>query len=289
MRPVTQIFRAIASLALLASPPLAAQESAPATPATEGLAKEPAESIDPASSTESADQLQTILPADMTPDQLIQFFTLLSEDDSMETALAPLMEEMKRTGAPIENWSALGIDMLAHLEGIEGGIDKWLLRDTDEKVLTLMDFGGVAAPDLAPFQSYALRPEPVGLVAERSFASFLPGIWFEAAMQRTQIGNALCYPGYFGITLHTARPYQEWSRDEVLATATMFAMMDRLSSQNLCMIYDRTKNGEYVARAFTDEGRPLVTLDAQMTPAILMSAADLDRFLERAPSVAKGK
>jgi len=273
LKPVTQIFSAIASLALVTSAPLTAQADTPTAQASE----------------EPEDQSQAILPANMTPDQFIQFFTLLSEDDSMETALAPLMEEMKRTGDQVKGWSGLGIDILAHLEGFEGGIDKWLLRDTDKEVLTLMDFGGVAAPDLGPFRSYALRPEPVGLVAERSFASFLPGIWFEAAMQRTQIGNALCYPGYFGITLHTTRPYQQWSNDEVLATATVFAMMDRLSSQNLCMIYDRTENGEYVSRAFTDEGRPLVTLDAQMTPAVLMPATDLDSFLERAPAAANAK
>ncbi|MEM7703106.1 MAG: hypothetical protein AAF251_14295 [Pseudomonadota bacterium] len=279
MKAKTLIVAAFAALVALGGPAHAAQDG----PAMGESVEQSAETAPDADDT-PGNAPNTILPANMTPDQLIQFFTLLSVNDSMETAVGPVLEQLTQTGEPVANWTQLGIDILTDLEEREGGAAAWFLRDTDEKVLTLLDFSAQAAPDLAPFQSLALRPEPVGLVAERSFVSFIPGIWFETAFQRTEQGNALCYPGYFGITLHTIRPYAQWSQDELLATATVFALVDRLSSLDICMVYDRDENGDYTSRAFTQDGRPLVNLDAQMTPATLLPASDLNAFLQREPA-----
>ncbi|MEL6709741.1 MAG: hypothetical protein AAFP79_15810 [Pseudomonadota bacterium] len=280
MRTETLFVAVTASLMFLGIPAHAAQEDPVMGDQAEGSAR-----TAPDADVTPGDAPNTILPANMKPDQLIQFFTLLSVNESMETAVGPVLEQLTQTGEPVADWTQLGIDILAHLEEREGGAAAWFLRDTDDEVLTLLDFSAQAAPDLAPFQSFALRPEPVGLVAERSFASFIPGIWFETAFQRTKKGNALCYPGYFGITLHTLRPYAQWSQDELLATATVFALVDRLSSLDICMVYDQNENGDYTSRAFTQDGRPLVELNAEMTPAKLLPASELDAFLQRRPSI----
>ena len=261
----------LAFLAICVATPLAAQEKEDST-ATKEVSEE-----------SQSDAPQTLLPKDLTPDQLIQFFTLMSDHESLEEVLSPALEALTQAGDPIDNWTSLGVDLLAELDAREGGAGAWYLQDTDQEVLSVLDLGGEAAPDLSNFQSYALRPEPVGLVAERSFLSFLPGIWFEIAAQRTQRGNALCYLGYFGVNLHTRRPYQEWTEDELILVATLFSLVDRMSSFNLCLIYDRTNDGRYLTRAFTDDGRSLPLVDAEATPVLIMPASDLDAFLTRNP------
>ena len=258
-------------LAICVATPLAAQEREDST-ATKEVSEEP-----------QSDGPQTLLPKDLTPDQLIQFFTLMSDDDSLQETLAPLLEASMQAGEPIDNWTSLGVDLLADLDAREGGARAWYLQGTDQEVLSVLDLSGEAAPDLSNFQSYALRPEPVGLVAERVFLSFLPGIWFEIAAQRTQRGNALCYSGYFGVNLHTRRPYQEWTEDELIWAGTLFSLVDQMSSFNLCLIYERTNDGRYLTRGFTHDGRSLPVLDAEATPVLIMPASDLDAFLTRNP------
>ena len=93
---------------------------------------------------------------------------------------------------------------------------------------------------------------------------------------------------HFGITLHTIRPYNEWSQEELITTASIFALLDRMASVDLCLVYDRTADGAYTTRSFTSKGRPLPVLDSEMTPAVLMPASELDAFLRLSPEPGPG-
>lgn len=231
-----------------------------------------------------SDEQQTILPDNMSPDQVIQFFTVFSESAEMDAALAPLIEEVTAPGDRVEDWDQLGIDILAEAQAAEQKGESFMLRDLDEEVLTVTDLTGGEGFKRPDFTSYALRPDPVGLVNERAISSFFPGIWFEAGVQRRQQGNALCYAGYSGITLHTQRPHTDWSENELLTTATVFAVFDRMGSREFCLVYDRGSDGQYITRAFTPDGRSLPAFDAQLTPAVLMPRSDLAQFLTKVPA-----
>lgn len=229
------------------------------------------------------DAPQTLVPADMTPDQLIQFFTLFSASEEMEEALGPATKLMMATGKPVEGWREKGIDILAELSALEGGLGAFLLRDLDDEVLSVTDLSGSVRPDLTAFESFALRPEPVGLVAERGFLSFSPGVWLEVAYQRSRAGKALCYGGYFGVALHTARPYTEWSEDELLLTATVFALLDRTASREFCTIYGKDESGRYTTFAVTTDGQSLPAINMDPAPMDLIPRAKIDEFLKREP------
>ncbi|MDJ0978911.1 MAG: hypothetical protein QNI87_10275 [Erythrobacter sp.] len=257
--------------------PLAAQEAAPSEP--------PAETPPENSEEGASDQPQTLLPSGMTADQFIQFFTLFSASEAMENIAAPAAQQLMRPGEKVEDWSVEGIDIIAALSALDGGLRGNLLRDASDEVLSVTDLSGTLAPDLSDFQSYALRPDPVGLVAERSFSSFLPGIWLETAMQRSQIGNALCYGGYFGITLHTTRPYSDWTEDELITTATIFALFDRVSALEFCVVYEKAGDGQYTARSFQPDGTRLPELDEDVELSVLMARDAVDAFLKRSPAV----
>ena len=230
-----------------------------------------------------SDAPQTVLPADMTPDQLIAFFTIFSDSAEMDAAISPAIDELMTPGEPIRDWQSRGVDILAELDALEGGAAAHLLRDNDREILGITDLTGSVRPDLTGFASYALRPDPVGLVAERTFTSFFPGIWFEAASQRVQRGKALCYGGYSGVTLHTARPYTEWSEEELITTASVFAMVDRLGSREFCAIYSRKGKGRYGFRAVLPDGRELALMNAEETVEVVIRREELDAILRTAP------
>lgn len=262
-------WRAVALLALALGTPLAAQATQE-PPADEGR--------------ELSADTQSVLPADMTPDQLIVFFTIFSESEEMEAALGPAIEELMAPGERIANWQSRGVDILAELEALEGGAAAHLLRDTDDEIIGITDLTGAARPDLSGFESYALRPDPVGLVAERTFTSFFPGIWFEAATQRVRRGKALCYGGYSGVTLHTARPYTEWTEEELITTASVFAMVDRLGSREFCSIYSKKGKGRYAYKAVLPDGRELALMNSQETVEVVIKREELDAILRTTPT-----
>lgn len=229
-------------------------------------------------------ETQTILPAEMTADQIIQFFTQFSAQDSIEDALSPLMDMMMTPGDPVDGWSESGIDILAEIDAMEGGSGRNMLRDTGTEVLLAFDLSGAVSPDLSGFHSYALRPEPVGLVEERAYISFGKGLWFETAHQRRKVGNALCYYGYAGVTLHTRRPHTEWSEDELLTTAALFALVDRTAAREVCLVFKRAEDGQYMARAFLPDGRELPALNDDMESSEVMLTSELAEFMKRDPT-----
>ncbi|MEM6494991.1 MAG: hypothetical protein AAF650_11490 [Pseudomonadota bacterium] len=270
------------SVALLAPHPASAQDEAPWQGETTPEAARDQEA--------SADEAQSLIPADMKPVDFIAFFNLFSASQEIEEAFGPVMAQLLRTGdQPIEGWSRSGINMLEELARMEAKAGrKLVLRDTDEEVLSLTDLRGTAAPDLSRFKSYALRPEPVGLVSERAFLGFFPGVWFEVALQRTIKDNAQCYAGYYGFTLHTARPYSEWSEEELITVASVFALVDRLSSYSYCVVYRRAGDGAYLTTAYDPDGRPMTQLNQENTPNVLMPVADIATFMQRVPAPGGG-
>lgn len=282
-----QCLAGLVALAMgLSCPPLAAQDQAGANDAP--VADESAKPGQAPTGTADT-PVQKILPPGMNADQLIQFFHNFSASDLMEQSLAPEIERMMQPGPVIENWQDEGIDILGQLEALEGGAAANLLRDLgDETILVVTDMTGNSQADFDGYHSIALRPEPVGLVAERSFASYAPGIWLEIASQRTARGKAQCYGGYYGITLHAERPYTQWSEDELLLNATIFSLFDRLSAQAFCVIYGTNEAGQYTGKAFTPEGELLGAMNEEMDPSVPMALSDLPEFLQREPVAEAG-
>jgi hypothetical protein len=219
----------------------------------------------------------------MSADEFIAFFTLFSENQEMAEAFETATEPMLATGERIEKWREQGIDILSHVAAREGGLEGNVLRDLDSEILSVVDLSGQLRPQFAGFESYALRPEPVGLVAERSFISFVPGIWLELALQRGQQGNALCYGGYFGVTLHTRHDYRRWSQDQLIGIASFFAIVDRLASLEVCSIYSLDEEGHYVTRTVLPDGTDLPAMNGQSDASVVMPAAQIEDFLRTIP------
>lgn len=247
------------------------------------LAAQTVKSAKAGSDVAASTDTQTVLPANMTPNQLIVFFTMFSASEEMDAAIGPAIDQLMAPGEEVTDWQTRGVDMLAELNALEGGASDHLLQDTDREILAVTDLTGTVQPDLSGFESYALRPDPVGLVAERAFTSFFRGIWFEAASQRVQRGNAFCYSGYSGITLHTARPYTEWSEEELLTTASVFAMVDRLASREFCAVYTKKSDGSYAYQAVLPDGRELALMNSAKTTEVVIKREALDAFLRSAP------
>lgn len=254
---------------------IAAQEDIASGPTTEPERFSP----------EWLEQSQDWLPADMTCDQLIQFFNLFSASETLDEPLGPILDQMFVTGPVVEGWSETGIDMAAEIAAKEGSGNAWLiLEDDDLGAPSLTAFTGERRAVPAGLRSYALRPDPVGLVTERSWVQMQPEIWIEIASQTTQVGNARCVGGYAGITLHSAVPHTDWSREELLTTAALFSLFDRISDVDLCVIYDRAEDGTYPYKAYMSDGRPLTSLNEIAGPSMLVPAERLQDFLRPEPS-----
>lgn len=231
------------------------------------------------------DQPKPPLVERMSPDQLIVFFTTFAQNENIQKGVQPAIEQVLTEGEKVDDWQNQGIDILAHLASLEGGVAGNLLRDSDVEVLSAVDLSGQTRPDLEGFESFALRPDPVGLVAERAFISFIPGVWFEVASQRSQTGNALCYGGYFGLTLHTRSTYKRWSDDQLIGIASIFALVDQLSALEMCTLYSLDKDGRYSTRSVLPDGTDLPALNAEAEVSSLIPPSELSEFLRSVPRV----
>ncbi len=258
----------LAALALGAAP-LSAQEDAPVTP-----------------SVDAADETRPL--AGLDAKGVATFFTILAASAELDEVLAPTIEQLLAPGEPVAGWRESGIDILAELAAREGGLPASLLRDEDTEVLSVTDLSGKAAPDLAGFTSLTLRPAPPGGIDERAFVSFAPGIWLEMASQRKMRGTAMCYSGLFGLTLHSKRSVTEQTMDELFPTILAVGLIDRLGSQEFCLVYDRVGDA-YRARSFLPDGRSLPQLDADSTLVRIMPDSDLSAFIRNAEPRAPGE
>ncbi len=226
-------------------------------------------------------ETQTLLPDGMSSDQIIQFFTLFSEREEIKGAIDPMIDLMLQKGEPVEDWSKGGVNIITEFSTLDQGLAGSILRDLDEEVLTVIDLSGQVRADWSDYSSLAIRPELAGLVDEKALLSFAPGIWFETTHQREIVDNALCYSGYVGITLHSTSSVTELSEDELLTTAFLFALTDRLSSLEFCLVYYRADEGKYSSRAFTPDGYSLPVLDAETSLSQPMPVTELEAFLSR--------
>lgn len=227
-----------------------------------------------------SDEIQEILPPDLSNDELIVFFSAFSTNESIVEALDLIMLEAMNPGPTVPDWETSGINMLEELEALEGGIKANLLKDLDPSTPTVVDYSGQARPDLSGFASYAIKPEPSGLVTERTFMNVFPGVWFEGAAQTFQKGNALCNDSYFGLTLHTKRHYSAWTENELLVTAFMLAVFDQAARMEFCVVYDKAEDGTYSSRAYLMDGSSLPQLDEVSSPSVIMPVGELKEFLQ---------
>ncbi|KPQ33980.1 MAG: hypothetical protein HLUCCX21_01600, partial [Porphyrobacter sp. HL-46] len=216
--------------------------------------------------------------AGLKDDEIAQFFTLISASAEIEAELSPLIEMMFEPGKVESGWQDSGIDILAEIGAMEGGLKASLLRDADTEVLSVTDLLGAASPDLTGFTSLKLRAAPPGAVNERTFVSFEPGLWMELASQRTTRGQALCYKGLIGMVLHSEQPPAQWGEDEVAMIGVLVAMTDRIAAREVCLVYDR-KGEAFSTRSFLPDGRPLPNVDADSSPLTIMPASALSAFI----------
>ena len=274
---------ALASFAAGAGSPLSAQGSAQSEEGSTGTSEETLSDTDATFDATFDAAPETTLTSRMSEDQFIAFFSMFAQNEEMSAALRPTLDAMLEKGETVENWQEQGIDILAEFAKLEGGLAANLLREEDREVLGVTDFSGTIKPDLEGFDSYALRPEPVGLVAERSFISYLPDIWFETSMQRSQQGTALCYGGYFGVTLHTRVDYRRWSEAQLIGIASLFAIVDKLAALDYCTIYSRDDEGRYLTRSVLSDGTDLPAINAAPDPSVAMPASKIESFLKTVP------
>jgi len=192
------ISSAMAALALLAAP-LMAQEPEPET--TKVLVGDDAQPL-----------------AGWTPEQVADYFTQVANMPEVDAQLAPMIEELLVPGEPVPGWHESGVDILAELGALEGGLSANLLRDVETATQSVFDLSGKAAPDLSGFSRLALRASPPGRIDARTFINIGPGMWLEMAMQRKVQGNALCNSGLPGVALHSKVPVTEQSMGDLLST-----------------------------------------------------------------------
>lgn len=219
--------------------------------------------------------------AGMAADDVAAFFMLVASSSELDAELVPLIEQLLEPGKSVPNWSESGIDILAELSARKGGLSANLLRDEDAEVLSVTDLSGEATVDLAGFTSLTLRPAPPGVIDERAFVSFTPGVWLELASKRKMRGTAMCYGGLTGLTLHSKRQVTEQTMDELFPTIMAISMVDRLASREFCLVYDRADD-DYRSRSFLPDGRTLPQLDADAAPLRIMAAQELSDYLRRA-------
>lgn len=260
----------IAALCMAFSGPVAAQE------AVEPPAEESIESEE----VDWSDQQQTDIPGTATDDQIIQFFTLFSSRDEIGALVDPIIAELMEPGPIVENWTETGVDILAEIEGLEGGLAETVLKDNDSEIPTIIDVVGEPSPELTEMESYTLRPGFDELTQERAYMGFAPGMWFETAHQREVRGNALCYSGYVGITLHSQRPVTELSEAELYSALLLFATVDRMSSLEFCVVYEVAASEGYHTRGYLPDGSALLQLDAEMTIAKPIPRAELQATIQ---------
>ncbi len=213
--------------------------------------------------------------AGMNDDEITEFFTLMSATAEVEAMIAPLIETMLEPGGAVPDWRTSGVDILADLAARDGGAAGNLLRDDDTEVLSISDLSGThTAPDLPGFTRLRLRAAPPGGANEVAWASFTPGVWMALEMQHTRRGNALCYKGLNGITIHSKTPPTAWDAETAYLMAAMVATFDRVASREFCVVYER--DGEaYRSRSFLPDGRSLPQMDAEATVMRIMPAAEL--------------
>ncbi|MGY6635633.1 MAG: hypothetical protein ACXIUO_00685 [Erythrobacter sp.] len=225
---------------------------------------------------------QDRLPAGLSDEELAEIL-ITAARETMQEELTELAATLLAPGKKAKpGWEKTGVDILAELALREGGIAGNLLVDTDLEVRTVGDLSGQTAPQPAGFVRYVLRPEPADGIAERAYTSFAKGFWFASSMQRQQRGNALCYSGDFGVELYARSPYTEWDVEDIGTVAIGLALFETFRNEEICVVYDRDRQGRYTEKAYLPDGRMLAAVNAQMTPALVMPANELERFLETA-------
>lgn len=213
----------------------------------------------------------------MSEPEMAEFFAQVSASEEVDDAIEPLLDELLAPGKAEPGWQAAGIDLIAELGARPGGLAGNLLYDPDTEVLTVTDLSGTAIPDLAGFKALSVRPAWPG-ANERIFASFTPGIWLQLDLERTAQGNALCYSGAIGLTIHSRTPIDRLDEEEVFTAAALVATFDRLTERTYCTVYSRSGTG-YTSLGYLPDGRRLPGLDSADIPQQVMKLTDLSAFM----------
>jgi hypothetical protein len=220
--------------------------------------------------------------AGLDEEQIIAFFMLISANAEIEELVAPMIETMFEPGEAVPDWRESGVDILGQLAARPGGAVGNLLRDDDTEVLSVNDLSGTGrTPDLPGFTRLRLRAAPPGGANEVVWASFSPGVWMAVEMQYHQRGNALCYKGLNGVTLHSKTALTTWDIETTYLTAVMIATFDRVAAREICTVYE-AEGDAYRARSFLPDGRRLPQIDTQSTLMRIMPAAQLSTFMQTA-------
>ena len=215
--------------------------------------------------------------AGMSEPEMAAYFAQVSASEEVGELIAPLLDELLAPGKAVPDWQTTGVDILAELGARPGGLAGNLLHDPDAEVPTVTDLSGTARPELTGFQTLLVRPAGPG-AEERTFASFLPGVWVALDFQRTTQGNALCYSGAIGLTIFSRTPLDQLDEDTIFAAAALVATFDRVTAQSFCTVYRRSGTG-YTSTAYRPDGRRLPELDGSDAPQQILKSAGLAAFM----------
>lgn len=220
-----------------------------------------------------------IVSADVSGADLALAFEEGAKNEQISALIDSTIGQMLSGGEPVPGWQDHGIDIVAELEALPGGAEANLLIDRDEDILTVLDLSGAVHDLPRELHSFEIRPDPAGLVHERSYVKLMDGFWFETGHQRTREGNALCYGGYTGVNLHAVRPPDQWTAEEIGTLVYLFALVDKLGQLDTCMVYLREDDGGYTSRYFTPDGVSLPALNAEPGVVQVLPARELGPLL----------
>ena len=262
----------LAGWGVLGSMPAAAQD----TGSTKGdLALSQAEAADP------QDPSPVYPFAGMDDAMIVRIIDQLADSRDMRDLIAPALAEMLEAGPAEPDWDAKGVDIIAEIGALKGGLAGNLLRDDDTEVLSVTDLSGSVMPDLTGFHTLRVRSPLVG-ANERVFTSFFPGVWVVFDLKRTVRGKASCSSGDVGTTIISRTPLATWTEDTAYGTIAILATFAQLADSEFCVTYER-EGDAYVLHSFLPDGRRLVNLDAgPQTLVRVMPAAGLSTFLREA-------
>lgn len=211
-------------------------------------------------------------------EQALSILAEAAKNDEIKQFAEGITAQMLTTGEIVPDWQDNGVDILAELAALPGGLaGNLLLEHTDEGPI-FFDLSGHSMPEITGFHSYHLLPDPFTAQDQQSqkiLAQLDLDNWLETTETGRVIGNALCYSGDIGVMLHSTQALREMDREDVEGLLIINTIADYLTKQEVCTIYHHGADGEYIAKNFTPDGHSLPVLNSLRNPAEIFPAKEL--------------
>lgn len=217
----------------------------------------------------------------MLPSEIDSELQELSDEVTREFDLA-----MIPTGKPQTDWKTKGIDLIAHIETLPGGLDSNALH-TMGTVPSLQFFGKIPVNILADWDVIQIGSKAV-MPAHASAGTFVvisPNHVAFAADTDVRMGNALCAKemiekaaDHMVVYRYSYTPFDldnEASLDAESEAVVMFNLVGALGAPEICTVFIRKDDGNLVELSYTPGGRPLGKLDDDADRLTIVSSFDL--------------